>query len=135
MAKDSNKPTDTKKPVEKKTPERPKRKPITKRNVLTSKARPGYVNRWVNDIDDRIMMFEEAGWKVVRKDSQDTSEKKAEEPSKLGSIVRKAVGGGYYAVLMEIPQEWYDEDQAAKQAEKDLRSEGIDAQKMINPKQ
>jgi hypothetical protein len=39
----------------------------------------------------------------------------------MGDVVRKSVGGGRHAVLMEIPKEWYDEDQAEKQKEVDAR--------------
>jgi hypothetical protein len=35
--------------------------------------------------------------------------------SQLGSAVSRPVGGGQKAVLMRIPKEWYDEDQAEKQ--------------------
>jgi hypothetical protein len=34
---------------------------------------------------------------------------------KTSSIVEKAVGGRTKAVLMRIPEEWYDEDQKKKQ--------------------
>lgn len=98
---------------------RPVRKPVGTRRVLSAEQRPGYHRRWVNDIDDRIQMFIEGGYTPVAGDA-DNSDKRATDPSKLGSSqTRKSVGGGVEAVLMEIPLEWYNEDQAAKQQRND----------------
>jgi hypothetical protein len=93
--------------------ERPKRVPIGTRNVLTAPAKAGYVRRWVNDRDDRIERFREAGYEVVDGDVQ-VGDPRAGDPTKTGSPVMKSVGGGVKAYLMEIPKEWYDEDQKAK---------------------
>lgn len=106
---------------------RPKRTPIGTRNKLTAEPREGYVRRWVNDRDGRVQMFEEAGYEVVRKPTE-VGEGVSAEATQLGSVVRKPVGGGVNAVLMEIPKEWNEEDQARKedalkQKEKSLLSE------------
>ncbi len=45
-----------------------------------------------------------------------------EHNDSLGSIVRKNVGGGKFAILMEIPEEYYNSDQARK-AERDTAKE------------
>jgi hypothetical protein len=93
---------------------RPTRTPIGTRNKLTAPPREGYVRRFVNDVDGRIQMFEDAGYEAVRAPTQ-VGDPMAGDSSQLGSVVRKPVGGGVDAVLMEIPKEWYDEDQLAKE--------------------
>jgi hypothetical protein len=49
--------------------------------------------------------------------SQEVGEKLVDSGSQLGSAVTKFGGGTVTLVLMRIPREWYDEDQAAKEAE------------------
>lgn len=94
---------------------RPKRTPIGRRNVLTvNKRDPGFEYRWVNDEDGRIQMFEEAGYEAVREPT-DVGDPKAGDASQMDSVCRKPVGGGTTAVLMKIPKEFYEEDQAAKE--------------------
>jgi hypothetical protein len=88
------------------------------------------VRRWVNDQEDRINMFKEAGYTPVVGNA-DTSTPDARDPNKIGSIVRKHVGGGTYAVLMEIPEEFYKEDQEAKQHRVDEIEESYDPTKKI----
>lgn len=98
------------------TSNRPKRTPIAKRNVLTVKDRdPAFNYRWVNDEDGRVQMFEEAGYTAV-KEPTEVGDPRAGDASQLGSVSRKPVGGGKSAVLMKIPKEFYEEDQAAKEA-------------------
>lgn len=91
-----------------------KRIPIGTRNILTAPERPGYIRRFVNDVDGRISMFEDAGYEAVRVPTQ-VGDPKAGDASQLGSVVRKPVGGGKTAVLMEIPENYYAEDQLAKE--------------------
>lgn len=105
----------------------PKRTPIGTRNKLTAEDRPGYVRRWVNDVNGRVQMFEEAGYNAVRVPTE-VGEGVSADATQLGSVVRKPVGGGVNAVLMEIPKEWNEEDQARKEQalkekEKSLLSE------------
>jgi hypothetical protein len=101
--------------------QRNKRIPIGTGNVLTAEQRPGFVRRFVNDQDGRVERFKDAGYTPVLDQSADTSAQGAGKPSLLGNVVRKSVGGGRHAVLMEIPQEWYDEDQELKQREVDAK--------------
>jgi|WetSurMetagenome_2_1015567.scaffolds.fasta_scaffold243649_1 hypothetical protein len=93
---------------------RPKRTPLHSRNKLTAQNRKGYVRRFVNDDEDRIREFEEAGWKIVRGDVPVGDKSIAREAS-MGSPVMKSVGGGKKAYLMETKEEWYAEDQDVKQ--------------------
>lgn len=92
------------------------RTPIGQRNVLTAPKRDGFVRRYVN-IDDngRIDMFKEAGWKIVD-ESTCMGDANAGTASQVGTVASKPVGGGRKAVLMEIREDWYKEDQAAKDA-------------------
>jgi hypothetical protein len=93
---------------------RPKRTPVSGRNILTSPLRKGYVRRFVNDDEDRIKVFEDGGWKIVRGDIP-VGDKSVSRETSMGSPVMKHVGGGKKAYLMEIKEEWYKEDQAEKQ--------------------
>lgn len=91
-----------------------KRKPVGSQSRLVAPKRKGYVRRYVNDIDGRVGMFKEAGYDVVTGDVE-TNSGQVGLDSQLGSAICKGVGDGKKAVLMEIKQEWYDEDQATKQ--------------------
>lgn len=93
---------------------RKERVPVGARNKLTTDDRPGYKRRWVNDVDDRIQMFEDAGYEPVRSPTK-VGDPRAAEAAQLGSVVRKPVGGSVNAVLMEIPLEFYKADQSAKE--------------------
>ncbi len=101
--------------------ERPKRVPVGgPRNILTvAQKDPNYVYRWVNDVPGRIAAFKEGGYEVVTSDNE-VGDKTVDRGSKLGSAITKSVGGQITAVLMRIPKEWYDEDQAAKQKDVDI---------------
>lgn len=68
---------------------------------LTAPQRPGFVRRWVNDTVGRVDQFRENGWDVVQEDGTDA----------------RHVGGQknpLKAVLMELPEEFYREDQTKK---------------------
>lgn len=91
------------------------RTPVSQRNILTVKGKePGYVYRIVNDKDDRIEQFKEAGYELVSEDSVKVGDKRVNAASSLGSHKQLSVGQGTKAVVMRIKQEWYEEDQAAK---------------------
>lgn len=113
--------------------DRPKRIPLAQRNVLTvNNKRPGFNQRWVNDVDGRIQMFEEAGYTAVQKPTE-VGDPQAGAATQVDRVVRKPVGGGITAVLMEIPEDYYREDQQAKEAkikdaERSLLSEAKDGE-------
>ena len=86
-----------------------------RRNILTVKGlAPGMVGRWVDNDPDRVAALMEQGYEPVRHAVQvgDTS---IDNGSQLGATVTKRVGGGKEAILMQIPKEWFDADQKAKQ--------------------
>lgn len=96
---------------------RTKRAPINGRNILTaSNKEPGYVYRFVNDVGDRVAIFQERGWELVDAKDVRIGDRRVENPSNLGSKAQASVDKqGTKAFLMRIKQEWYDEDQADKQ--------------------
>lgn len=114
--------------------DRPKRTPLGIRNVLTAELRPGFVRRWVNDVDDRLSRAKEAGYTPVLKPTQ-TSDPRAGADSQIGTPVAKSVGGGTRAVLMEIPEGFYREDQEAKQHRVDATESGLRRQPGIKGQQ
>lgn len=93
------------------------RTPVGTRNVLTVRGKdPNYVYRIVNDVDDRVQQFKEAGYELVAEDSVTVGDKRVNAASSMASHKQLAVGGGTKAVVMRIKREWYDEDQLAKQS-------------------
>jgi hypothetical protein len=102
-----------------KAPERRvRRTPIGQRNVLTVAGKePDYHYRFVNDTADRIQSeFLDNGWEVVQDSKVSVGDKRLGTPTADGSAVKVSVGQGTHAYLLRIKQEWYDEDQAQKQA-------------------
>ena len=93
-----------------------KRIPLGTRNILTAPSKPGFVRRFVNDTGDRIEAFKAAGWNVAD-DVTQVGDEKLGRASMMGSSANPHVGSGQRAVLMEIPEEYYLEDQARAQTE------------------
>ncbi len=88
------------------------------RNRLNVRGKePGYVYRIVNDVDDRIQTFKEMGYELVTDTSVVVGDKRVANPSQEGSPVEVSVGQGVKAFVMRQKQEWYDEDQKAKQTQ------------------
>lgn len=104
---------------------RPTRTPLNSRQRLSVRNREaGYVYRIVNanleDDPDRVARFMEAGYELVPKDKGGSvGDAKVDNPTSLGSASEISVGQGTKAVLMRIREDWYKEDQAAKQREID----------------
>jgi len=97
---------------------RVRRTPLNMRNKLTVKDRdPNYHYRIVNVKEDRVEQFQEQGYEVVL--TTPVGDKLIDAPSSLGSASEISVGGGLKAVVMRIPKEFYEEDQAMKQAQID----------------
>jgi len=104
----------TKKVEEKPVKQTRKRVRLGSRNILTAPERPGYKRRFVNDKKDRIQEFIEAGYSIVEGAVQ-VGDPKIGRPNQLGSAVTSQ-GDGQVKVLMEIPEEHYNEDYMAEQA-------------------
>lgn len=104
--------------------ERKKRVPLTKRDVLKAREKDkGYEYRFVNDVEDRLIRFQDAGWEVVK--GQKVGDQRAGSDTPMGSATTKAVGGGRTAVLMRKKSEWYEEDYAEKQTINDKSEQGL----------
>lgn len=111
---------DQKESISKAPSGRPTRTPIGSRNLLTVRGKdPGYSYRIVNDTEDRIQRFLDAGYEVVTAEGTKVGDNRASQASVLGSKQVFSVGGGTKGVLMRIKKEWFDEDQANKQKKVD----------------
>ena len=94
---------------------RPQRTPVGQRNILTVKGKdPSYVYRIVNDGDDRISQYKEAGYDIVPDTSVAVGDKRVQSAGTIGTGKHLSVGQGTKAYVMRIRKDWYDEDQAAK---------------------
>jgi hypothetical protein len=105
---------------------RPTRTPISgKRNVLTMRGgdTKNFEYRIVNDIGDRVAMFEQQGYEVVTDPNIIIGDRRVANPTSEGSPVRVSVGSGVQGYLMRQKKEHYKEDQQEKQKHVD-RTEG-----------
>jgi hypothetical protein len=96
---------------------RPQRTPVGTRNILTVKGKdPNYEYRIVNDVDDRVTQFQEAGYEFVPDEAAKVGDKRVNAATSEGSSKQLSVGQGTKAYLMRVKKEWYEEDQATKLA-------------------
>jgi hypothetical protein len=100
---------------------RTRRSPINGvRNKLNVRGQePGYVYRIVNDIEDRVQSLQEMGYEIVTDKGVTVGDKRIANPTQEGSPVKVSVGQGVQAYVMRQKQEWFDEDQKAKNARND----------------
>lgn len=85
---------------------RPARQPFgVRRQKLAYETRPGFHRHWFHDNPGRIPYAIECGWKHV----QDK-----EGRNVCREVGAREGGGGMRSYLMEMPLQWYKEDQAAK---------------------
>lgn len=104
--------------------ERPQRVPINGNvDILAVKGiKPDMHACWVNE--PLVPRFQQAGYTFVDYDvSFGTYNVKQGNP--LGARYARDVGQGVTAYLMEIPKEWWEEDQANAQAELDKAQDGM----------
>lgn len=98
----------------------PKRVPLSeqKKSLMTVPEKPGFKRRWVNDNEQgqRVAAFLRAGWRIVEDTVQVGVEGVVSQNQTVGSGARKYVGAGVMAILMEIEEKYFNEDQAAKAA-------------------
>lgn len=92
------------------------RTPIGRRNILTVTGKEeGYQYRIVNDDNDRVQALLDAGYEMVPSKEVKVGDKRVEQSSTEGSVTQVSVGGGRKGYVMRIKDEWFKEDQAAKQ--------------------
>lgn len=109
-----------KEPIAKAPERRVRRTPIGRRNVLTiSGKEAGYEYRVVNDVGDRVQEFLDNGWEVVERDSVRVGDKRVGSGTAEGTVAEVSVGQGMKGIVLRIREDWYKEDQEAKQAHVD----------------
>jgi|SRR6185436_1426415 len=105
------------------------------RKRLETIQRKGFVRRWFNDQDDRIARAEAAGYAFVRKGETPVGDKEVgrgntDINSRTSTVVgRTAQSQPIRAYLMEIPEAFYQEDQAKKEATNRMVDDAIRAGK------
>lgn len=106
--------------------ERPKRNPINgHRDILNVTGQEeGYHYCWVNE--DKVPRYEQAWYEFVSHDVK-VGDRQINTATQLGGKVSLAVGNNLTAYLMRVPQEYYDEDMAAQQAEVDAKESSMKA--------
>jgi hypothetical protein len=109
---------------------RPARTRLRRQKLLVSKDRPGFVRRFVNETYGRVEMLEEDGWTVVEGQGEDISDSRIQVNKNRKNVVRRIVNRGdrakiHTAILMEIPEELYNEMQAEKMADIDASEASI----------
>lgn len=96
---------------------RVKRIPVGTRNILTVDGKdPNYHYRIINDTADRVQQFLDAGYEIVDAKNHKIGDKRAGQATPEGSVAQISLGQGDKGYLVRIKKEWYEEDQAAKQA-------------------
>jgi hypothetical protein len=109
--------SDNKEAIAKAPRGRTQRVPVGTRNILTVAGKdPNYVYRVINDSGDRVQEFLDAGYELVDADSVRVGDKRVNSATAEGSKAQLSVGQGQKAFVVRIKKEWYEEDQAAKQA-------------------
>ena len=112
-------------------PTRIKRTPVGgKRNILSVKGGDtvNFHYRVVNDVGDRVAMFQQQGYEVVSDDTISIGDRRIANPAQEGSPIKVSVGNGTQAFLMRQKKEFYIEDQAEKQKHVDQTEGSIKVQ-------
>ena len=100
------------------------------RHTLRVKDRDSnFKYRWVNHDDGknagRVEKMLQRGYTFANKGDESLVDSRGIETGTLGSTIGKPAGNGIRAVLMKIPNKYYEEDLASKQAEVDRTEEGM----------
>jgi hypothetical protein len=87
------------------------------RSKLSVPKRDGYVRRWVNDTEGRLLNATQGGYEYAKDQSlqigsPDVDNENRDLGARISRVVDKSTGQKAY--LMEIKEEFYEEDQAAK---------------------
>lgn len=87
------------------------------RSKLAVPSRPGYVRRWVNDVEGRLLHAQQGGYEYavdqsLQIGSPDVDNENRDLGARISRVVDKSTGQKAY--LMEIKEEFYQEDQSAK---------------------
>lgn len=104
-----------------KTDKRVTRKPLFQRgpqSIIGDKD-PNYVYRFVNDTGSRIDQMKSAGYEIVTDEDLIVGDARVSDPTQQGSAKRVVSKDGTVSFLMRQKKEFYEEDQATKQAHND----------------
>lgn len=83
---------------------------------------------WVNDIDDNVNKYLEAGYDFVTTDGDVIiGDRQINRDSQIGAKVSKNVGNNTTAYLMVIPMEYFEEDMKAYNEDLDEREQNWQA--------
>lgn len=97
------------------------RKPLFQRGpqTISGEKDSDFVYRFVNDIGSRIEQMKQAGYEIVTDDNLIVGDARVSDPNQMGSAKRVVSKDGTVQFLMRQKKEYYEEDQAAKQAHND----------------
>ena len=97
------------------------RKPLFQRGpqTISGDKDPNYVYRFVNDTGSRIEQMKQAGYEIVEDDNLIVGDARVSDTTQFGSAKRVVSKDGTVQFLMRQSKEFYDEDQATKQAHND----------------
>lgn len=106
------------------------RKPLSARGPLniTGEKDPNFHYRFVNDIGSRVYNYQQAGYEIVTDGDLTVGDSRVSDASDLGSPRRVVGDQGTTSVLMRIPKEYFDEDQAKKNAALDEQDQAMKQQ-------
>ncbi len=105
---------------------RVRRNPVAARGPLPKiDVELGYTYRIVNNVDDRVEHFKDGGWEVVGADALKRNARRVDQYAPTGSAAEISVGQGMKAIVMRQKNEWYEEDQALKQAQVDASEQAM----------
>lgn len=108
---------------------RVERTPINgSKNIMTVKGidETKFHPCWVNDIDDNLHKYLDAGYEFVLDNGEiRVGDRAINRDSQIGTKVSKNVGNNVTAYLMVVPVEYYEEDQANYNAQLDENEQGL----------
>lgn len=104
-----------------KTEKRVVRKPLFQRGPqsISGDKDPNFVYRFVNDTGSRIEQLKQAGYEIVTDEALVVGDARVTDSNQPGSAKKVISKDGTVSYLMKQKKEFYEEDQAAKQAHND----------------
>lgn len=104
-----------------KTEKRVVRKSLFQRGPqsISGNKDPEFVYRFVNDTGSRIDNLKQAGYDIVTDEDLIVGDSRVTDPNQHSSAKRVVSKDGTVSYLMKQKKEWYEEDQASKQAHND----------------
>ena len=106
------------------------RKPLSAQGPLniSGEKDPNFHYRFVNDTGSRVYNYQQAGYEIVTDGDITVGDSRVSDASDLGSPRRVVGNQGKTSVLMLIPKEYYEEDQARKNALLDEQDQAMKQQ-------